>query len=65
LKAEDAERFANLPELKEDLSKTFLKAALKSGTVAWDIETSGLDWRSERIALPGFGEGARAKHSKN
>jgi ribonuclease D len=51
LKAEDAERFANLPELKEDVSKAFLKAALKSGTVAWDIETSGLDWRSERIAL--------------
>jgi len=51
LKAEDAERFANLPELKEDVSKAFLKAALKCGTVAWDIETSGLDWRSERIAL--------------
>jgi len=29
----------------------FLDAALKCGTVAWDIETSGLDWRSERIAL--------------
>jgi ribonuclease D len=28
-----------------------LNASREHGSVAWDIETSGLDWRSERIAL--------------
>jgi ribonuclease D len=51
LASEDAERLANLPKLKEDVSKTFLDAAANAGSVAWDIETSGLDWKSQRIAL--------------
>lgn len=51
LKPEDAARLASLPALEEDVSKAFVNAARKYGAVAWDIETSGLDWRSERIAL--------------
>lgn len=34
-----------------DVSKAFLNAARRHKVVAWDIETSGLDWRSERIGL--------------
>jgi ribonuclease D len=34
-----------------DVPKAFLNAARKHGIVAWDIETSGLDWRSQRIGL--------------
>jgi ribonuclease D len=34
-----------------DVSRTFLEAARRHKVVAWDIETSGLDWRSERIGL--------------
>jgi ribonuclease D len=41
----------NLPLYEEDVPKSFLNAARKHGAVAWDIETSGLDWRSERIGL--------------
>jgi ribonuclease D len=40
-----------LPFFEEDVPKPFLNAALKYKAVAWDIETSGLDWRSERIGL--------------
>jgi ribonuclease D len=40
-----------LPFYEEDAPKTFVSAALKYKAVAWDIETSGLDWRSERIGL--------------
>jgi ribonuclease D len=39
------------PFFDEDVPRTFVNAALKYGAVAWDIETSGLDWRSERIGL--------------
>lgn len=35
----------------KDVSKAFLNAARRHKVVAWDIETSGLDWRSERIGL--------------
>jgi ribonuclease D len=34
-----------------DITKSFVQDARKTGLVAWDIETSGLDWRSERIGL--------------
>ncbi len=51
LKPEDAARLSSLPRFEEDISKDFLSAARRHGTIAWDIETSGLDWRSERIAL--------------
>lgn len=34
-----------------DLSESFLKKATQRGMAALDIETSGLDWRSERIGL--------------
>jgi ribonuclease D len=37
--------------LEGDVSDAFLASARKQGLVAWDIETSGLDWRSERIGL--------------
>ncbi|OHB82657.1 MAG: hypothetical protein A2Z38_06115 [Planctomycetes bacterium RBG_19FT_COMBO_48_8] len=32
------------------MSQGCLDNILKSGTVSWDIETSGLDWKDERIA---------------
>ena len=43
-----------------DLSPEFVEAAYANGRVAWDIETTGLDWKSESIAtcqlhIPGFG----------
>jgi ribonuclease D len=37
--------------IEGDIPKAFLNAARRHGAVAWDIETSGLDWRSERIGL--------------
>jgi ribonuclease D len=46
-----------LPEIGEiplhvgDVPKVFVEAGREYGSVAWDIETSGLDWRSERIGL--------------
>ncbi|WP_063061358.1 hypothetical protein [Nocardia sienata] len=33
-----------------DLDESFLKLCRAEGKVAWDIETSGLDWRADRIA---------------
>lgn len=33
-----------------DVDDDFLAAAVAAGEVAWDIETSGLDWRLDRIA---------------
>jgi ribonuclease D len=36
--------------LKGDLSAEAFEASLRARVVAWDIETTGLDWRSERIA---------------
>jgi ribonuclease D len=43
-----------------DVSADFEGAARDAGVVAWDIETSGLDWRLDRIAtcqlhVPNFG----------
>ena len=32
-----------------DLDNNFLSACISEGRVAWDIETTGLDWRSDRI----------------
>lgn len=40
-----------IPLLRGDVPKAFIDAAKEHGYVAWDIETSGLDWRSERIGL--------------
>lgn len=40
-----------LPFFDGDVPKEFLRAAQLQGAVAWDIETSGLDWKSERIGL--------------
>jgi ribonuclease D len=42
---------AALPFFENDCPKAFLKAARKHQVVAWDIETSGLDWKSERIGI--------------
>jgi ribonuclease D len=42
---------ASTLHLESDVPKAFLNAARRHGAVAWDIETSGLDWRSERIGL--------------
>jgi ribonuclease D len=36
--------------LMGDLTAEAFEASLSARVVAWDIETSGLDWRSERIA---------------
>lgn len=36
--------------LTDDVDARFLKRAIASGRVGWDIETTGLDWRSARIA---------------
>jgi len=52
-----------------DVSDSFLKKAAKETVVAIDIETSGLDWRSQRIglcqvAIPN-GEVALLKAKKN
>lgn len=35
--------------LAEDVDEGFLDRAARSGRVAWDIETTGLDWRSAQI----------------
>lgn len=43
------------PKLKKitlhesDISVEYAELVCKAGVVAWDIETSGLDWRSDRI----------------
>lgn len=34
-----------------DAPVALVKAARERGLIAWDIETSGLDWRSQRIGL--------------
>jgi ribonuclease D len=34
---------------RTDIPDSYLKNALSSGVVAWDIETSGLDWRTNEI----------------
>lgn len=33
-----------------DLTEAFAETATRAGRVAWDIETTGLDWESDRIA---------------
>jgi ribonuclease D len=33
----------------EDVDERFLDRAARSGRVAWDIETTGLDWRTKQI----------------
>jgi len=43
-------RKTNYQLFESDVSSKFLNAATGVGVVAWDIETSGLDWRSDRIA---------------
>lgn len=40
-----------IPLLEGDLPKAFVDAGREHKCVAWDIETSGLDWRSEKIGL--------------
>ncbi|MGO9296698.1 MAG: ribonuclease D [Streptosporangiaceae bacterium] len=35
--------------LADDVDQGFLDRAARSGRVAWDIETTGLDWRTARI----------------
>jgi ribonuclease D len=35
--------------LTDDVDEAFLERVAASGRVAWDIETTGLDWRTERI----------------
>ena len=35
--------------LVEDVDRGFLDRAARSGRVAWDIETTGLDWRTAQI----------------
>ncbi|HET9408007.1 MAG TPA: ribonuclease D [Candidatus Sulfotelmatobacter sp.] len=46
-----ADVIAPLPSFEADVSRAFVNAARHHGAVAWDIETSGLDWKSERIGL--------------
>lgn len=40
-----------IPGFESDISTAFINAAHSQKVVAWDIETSGLDWKSERIGL--------------
>jgi ribonuclease D len=47
----DQDELEKIPFLVGDVSKDIVGAARKHGLVAWDIETSGLDWRSERIGV--------------
>jgi ribonuclease D len=35
--------------LTDDVDESFLERAATSGRIAWDIETTGLDWRSAQI----------------
>ena len=39
----------NINLYKNDISNDYFKVIKNSGIVAWDIETSGLDWRNNRI----------------
>jgi ribonuclease D len=41
----------NIPVSVGDAPKGFYEAAREHKVIAWDIETSGLDWRSERLGL--------------
>jgi ribonuclease D len=44
--------------LTDDLSNDGVETARREGVVAWDIETTGLDWRTERIATVQIQAGA-------
>jgi len=44
------ESFTEIEVAKGDLPYDYLKGALNSGIVALDLETSGLDWKKDRIA---------------
>lgn len=46
--------------VRGDLTAGFAARAVASGRVAWDVETTGLDWQNNRIAtcqlhIPGYG----------
>jgi ribonuclease D len=43
-------RASELTMFKGDVDDAWLKHALGTSSVAWDIETTGLDWRVSRIA---------------
>ena len=47
----DALRNTGLELETNDISEAFLARVLDSGTVACDVETSGLDWRLDRVGL--------------
>ena len=51
LRVDDVAEMKGVPVTARDVSRAFLDAARKHKAVAWDIETSGLDWRSQRIGL--------------
>lgn len=51
LSHEQPTQVAPLPFFDIDVPKAFVAAAREHQAVAWDIETSGLDWKSERIGL--------------
>jgi ribonuclease D len=40
-----------IPLLEGDVPRVYVDAGREYKCVAWDIETSGLDWRSEKIGL--------------
>lgn len=39
----------DVTQLANDIDETFFGRAVKARRIAWDIETTGLDWRSARI----------------
>lgn len=47
--AEKGRRVRSSALFERDLPAEHLKAARRRGKVAWDIETTGLDWRTDRI----------------
>jgi ribonuclease D len=51
LTVEGTPEVAVLPFYENDCPKAFVNAARKHQMVAWDIETSGLDWKSQRIGI--------------
>jgi ribonuclease D len=47
----DSPERGNVPLELGDAPSDLVRAARERGVVTWDIETSGLDWRSEKIGL--------------
>lgn len=45
--------------MRGDLGQAWFDAAVDAGRVAWDIETSGLDWHTDRIATCQVGVAGR------